>query len=228
MVGMNPIIRNGNIVNNINDIKQSNKRKSMNNMNNNLSSNNNSSVNNINNPINNSSMNNNNSTINNNSNINNRKSMHINNINSMNNNNNNNNSLNSMHEEIDLPITYQCDNLFDWSHCRPNHRTIMHELNDNKFAIEIENEPVIYYFTRNISNNTSNNPQTNHHHYRKSDVNGLGRSLTSTISSSSNTTADFLNNNRFARYSGGFVYLTEIHYYLQIKTGQVSLTLFVS
>eukprot|EP01038_Epipyxis_sp_PR26KG_P005836 gene5836-8052_t len=127
----------------------------------------------------------------------------------------NNNSLHhstiqNVIEDIDLPVTYQLDYLYDWSICKPGHRQAnTFELEDGKFAVMLKDDPVVWIFSR-----------------RMPGVNGVfdankRRGSTARQGSMSNV----LNNSRSDQSraglgSGGSIYLVEIQYYLKIETGQ--------
>ena len=99
----------------------------------------------------------------------------------------------------EIPITYQAEHLFDWSICKPNHRSNnVTKLKDGRFAVEVAGEPVRWIFSRSLPGSQQ-------------------RAESIFIDEMGDGT-----NRVDASKTGGFVYLTEIHYYVRFETGLVS------
>ena len=89
------------------------------------------------------------------------------------------------------------DHLYDWSVCKPGHRTITTEIGEGRFTVEIAGEPVIWIFARSL------NPVVS----RPSGKRDLS----------------FFNGGRASDTSraGGFIYLVEVNYFLRLETNAV-------
>jgi hypothetical protein len=93
------------------------------------------------------------------------------------------------------PVSYQSEQSFDWSVCKPNNRQAnVIKLKDNKFAVEVSGEPVRWIFSRSLPG-----------------------SLYSAIIEEHNDGTNRVDATR----TGGFVYLLEVQYHIRLDTGLV-------
>lgn len=112
----------------------------------------------------------------------------------------------------ELAVTYQLENLHDWSVCKPGHRQCnVIPLSDNRFAVEVSGEPVRWIFA------TSLPPSITH----------AGTTPITTARPAVTIVEDVLSgrdgrNRLDTSATGGYVYLVEVHYHLRLETGLVS------
>lgn len=95
--------------------------------------------------------------------------------------------------EPELPITFQYETQHDWSLCKPSHRGgRVTELPDDRFAVEVPGEPVVFIFARSLTP-----PKTTE------------------VDTSASTPKK-----PSARRDTGAAYLVEVHYLLRLWTDQ--------
>lgn len=112
--------------------------------------------------------------------------------------------------EPELPVTFQYEAQHDWSFCKPTHRGgKVTELGDDRFSVEIPNEPVVFIFARTLVKPKKNGAEEN---------NTAGTS--GTASSSECGIGANGRKPTVQRSATGATYLVEVHYYLRLCTDQ--------
>lgn len=114
-----------------------------------------------------------------------------------------------VNSDSDLPVTFQQENSFDWSVCKPLHRqTTVVELENSQFAVTIAGEPCVWIFSRKSPAEIANVGSS----YRGSRHMSIGQL----------NDQYFPSNRHDSSRIGGIVYLLEVQYYFKIVTGHVS------